>query len=58
MLVFLVIVIWHLYDIHLRDAFPMDWSWINGRISVEQLKKEHPLEYEEIKNAREIENAE
>ncbi|NOZ13247.1 MAG: hypothetical protein GXO69_06315 [Acidobacteria bacterium] len=47
MLVFLVIVIWHMYDVHFREAFPMDKSWLNGKISLERLKKEHPLEYDE-----------
>ncbi len=46
MLVFVVIVLWHLYDMHLREHFPMDPVWITGKISIERLKKEHPLEYE------------
>lgn len=48
MLVFLLILIWHLYDVHLRDAFPMDGSWLHGRMSVERLKRNHPLEYERL----------
>ncbi len=48
MLVFLLILIWHLYDVHLRDAFPMDGSWLHGRITVERLKRNHPLEYEKL----------
>ncbi|BAT71150.1 conserved hypothetical protein [Thermosulfidibacter takaii ABI70S6] len=48
MLVFVVIVLWHLYDMHLRDHFPMDPVWLTGKISVERLKKEHPLEYERL----------
>ena len=48
LMILLVVVIWHMYDVHFRDAFPMDWSWINGKISVERLKKNHPLEYEKL----------
>jgi len=48
MLVFLVILLWHGYDIHFRDSFPMDWSWINGRMTLDRLKKNHPLEYEAV----------
>ncbi|RLE19476.1 MAG: hypothetical protein DRJ14_00445 [Acidobacteria bacterium] len=58
MLVFLVIVIWHMYDVHLREAFPMDNSWLNGRFSLERLKAEHPLEYEELLASGQIEDKE
>jgi formate dehydrogenase gamma subunit len=48
LMILLVVVLWHIYDVHFRDAFPMDWSWINGEISIERLKKNHPLEYEKL----------
>ena len=48
MLVFTVIVLWHLYDMHLREHFPMDPVWLTGKISVDRLEKEHPLEYEKL----------
>ncbi len=48
LLVFTVIVVWHLYDMHLRENFPMDPVWLTGKISVERLEKEHPLEYEKL----------
>ncbi len=42
----LTIVVWHLYymifDPH---TYPMNWSWITGRITVEDFKERHPLEY-------------
>lgn len=58
MLVFLVIVIWHIYDIHLREAFPMDNSWLSGQIPLERLKREHPLEYKQLLDSGELEGDE
>lgn len=40
----------HFYNVHLKPSiFPMNWAWLNGRISVEMLKHEHPVEYERMK---------
>lgn len=37
----------HFYNEHLKwDKFPMNMSWITGKISMEEFKHEHPLEYE------------
>ncbi|HVP37154.1 MAG TPA: cytochrome b/b6 domain-containing protein [Terriglobales bacterium] len=42
-----VILLWHLYIVHLSPKrFPMSRIWIDGKISLEELKAEHPLEYE------------
>ena len=57
MLIFLVILIWHLYDVHLRDAFPMDGSWLHGEISVARLRKNHPQEYARLVSKGEIDDA-
>ncbi len=47
-ILFLFVV--HFYNVHLKPSiFPMNWAWLNGRISVEMMKHEHPLEYERIK---------
>jgi cytochrome b subunit of formate dehydrogenase len=47
-ILFLFVV--HFYNVHLKPSiFPMNWTWLNGRISVENLKHEHPLEYERLK---------
>jgi cytochrome b subunit of formate dehydrogenase len=47
-ILFLFVV--HFYNVHLKPSiFPMNWAWLNGRITVENLKHEHPLEYERIK---------
>jgi cytochrome b subunit of formate dehydrogenase len=48
-ILFLFVV--HFYNVHLKPSiFPMNWAWLNGRITVENLKHEHPLEYERIKS--------
>jgi cytochrome b subunit of formate dehydrogenase/nitrate/TMAO reductase-like tetraheme cytochrome c subunit len=40
----------HFYNVHLKPSiFPMNWAWINGKITVSMLKHEHPAEYERIK---------
>jgi cytochrome b subunit of formate dehydrogenase len=50
--IFLVLFVWHLYDVHLRpEIFPMDWSWITGRIRLADLKARHPMEYERLRQA-------
>ncbi len=47
-IIFLFVV--HFYNVHLKPSiFPMNWTWLNGRISVEMLKHEHPLEYDRLK---------
>lgn len=43
----LAIIVWHFYNAHLNpDKFPMNWSWLTGKISEEEMKKEHYLEWE------------
>jgi cytochrome b subunit of formate dehydrogenase len=47
-ILFLFVV--HFYNVHLKPSiFPMNWAWLNGRISVEMMKHEHPLEYDRVK---------
>jgi cytochrome b subunit of formate dehydrogenase len=49
----LAIIIWHFYNVHLNPAkFPMNRVWLTGRLTVEEMEEEHPLEYEEILRTR------
>ncbi len=53
--IFLLLFVWHLYDVHLRpEVFPMDWSWLTGRISLADLRERHPAEYEALRKAGRI----
>jgi hypothetical protein len=47
LLAIVFILFWHFYNEHLKwDKFPMSMTWITGKITLEQMKHEHPLEYE------------
>lgn len=49
LLAFLVIITWHLYNaIFSPEVFPLDTSIFTGKISVERMKHEHPIEYERL----------
>ncbi|MCC6653125.1 MAG: cytochrome c3 family protein [Candidatus Eisenbacteria bacterium] len=51
-LAFLAIVVWHLYmNIVNPDVYPMNWTWLTGRISDAQMRHEHIIEYERILEA-------
>ena len=50
LLAFVILFFWHLYNVHLHPSvFPMNPSWITGKVSAEWLRQEHPLEYEKLK---------
>jgi len=47
LLAIIFILFWHFYNEHLKpEVFPMSWIWLTGKISKEQMKHHHPLEYE------------
>jgi cytochrome b subunit of formate dehydrogenase len=51
-LAFLAIVVWHLYQTVVNpDVYPMNWTWLTGRVSDAQLKHEHYLEWAGIVSA-------
>jgi formate dehydrogenase gamma subunit len=50
LLAFVILFFWHLYNVHLHPSvFPMNPSWLTGKVSAEWLRQEHPLEYEKLK---------
>jgi formate dehydrogenase subunit gamma len=47
LLIFVIILLWHFYNVHLNpESFPMNRTWLTGRMSVKELRDRHPLEYE------------
>ena len=49
-LAFLAILVWHFYQTVLNpDVYPMNWTWLTGRISEERLQHEHGAEWERIR---------
>ncbi|HEY1731859.1 MAG TPA: cytochrome b/b6 domain-containing protein, partial [Terriglobales bacterium] len=49
----LAIVVWHLYGVILDpDAYPMNWAWFDGRMSIEHYEHEHPMDVGAIVKAR------
>jgi len=51
-LAFLAIVVWHLYtNIANPDIYPMNWTWLTGRISEAQMRHEHFNEWRKMVEA-------
>jgi cytochrome b subunit of formate dehydrogenase len=41
----LAIIVWHLYAVIFDpDAYPMNWAWFDGKMSIEMYEHEHPLD--------------
>lgn len=54
-LAFLAIILWHLYSVHLRPGvFPMSRVWLDGKITLRELKRHHPKEYEHWLRAQRV----
>jgi cytochrome b subunit of formate dehydrogenase len=52
----LVVMVWHLYEVHLRPhKSPLDNTWLTGVIEEAEMKEEHPLHYQKIINDPEFE---
>lgn len=55
-LALLVLIVWHVYSaVFAPDVFPLDRSMCSGKMTVEELKHRHTLEYERIFPAGEAE---
>lgn len=56
LLIFLILFLWHLYNVHLAPGnFPMNMSWITGRIAVDECRTRYPGEYERLIESGELE---
>lgn len=48
----LAILVWHLFQVMFDpDVYPMNWSWWDGLMSLEEYKEEHPYDTETILEA-------
>ncbi len=48
-LAMLAILVWHFYFVIFNpDVYPMNMSWLNGRLTEREMEEEHPLELERI----------
>jgi len=48
----LAIIVWHLYGVMFDpDNYPMNWAWFDGKMSIEQYRHEHPLDFLAIEKA-------
>jgi hypothetical protein len=46
----LAIIVWHFYQVIFDpDVYPVNFAFIDGRVSEESFKEEHELAYEQMK---------
>ncbi len=46
----LAIVVWHFYWVMLNpETYPMNMSWLTGKLSEKEMEEEHPLELERLR---------
>ena len=51
----LAILVWHFYFVIFNpDVYPMNWTWLTGKIPEEMLRHEHPREYERLRAEEEL----
>ena len=56
LMAFLVVILWHIYNAHLNpDVFPFDKTIFTGKISLERMRHEHPLELARLEQVRDVE---
>jgi formate dehydrogenase gamma subunit len=45
----LAIIVWHIYMVMFNpDVYPMNWTWLTGKVPAAMLRHEHPREYERL----------
>ena len=50
----LAIIVWHFYFVIFNpDVYPMNLSWLTGRMSEAEMHEEHPLQLAELKEKQE-----
>lgn len=48
-LAFLAIIVWHFYHVHFKPGtFPMSRVWLDGEVTLAEMRHEHRLEYERL----------
>jgi formate dehydrogenase subunit gamma len=51
----LALLIWHMFNVHYKPGkFPGSLVWLNGKITEDERRKEHPLEDEEMDQYKKI----
>jgi formate dehydrogenase gamma subunit len=51
----LAVMVWHLYEVHLRPhKFPIDNMWLTGIIDEAEMKEEYPFHYKKIMSDPEL----
>lgn len=59
LLAFLAIILWHLYNVHLKPGvFPMSRVWLDGRVTLRELREHHPREYQRWLRQQRVQMAE
>ncbi|HKZ78379.1 MAG TPA: cytochrome b/b6 domain-containing protein [Pyrinomonadaceae bacterium] len=49
----LAIIVWHFYHVIFDpDVYPINWAFLDGRISEELYKEEHELDYERLEQSK------
>jgi len=57
-LAFLAIVVWHFYYVIFNpDVYPMNFTWLTGKMSERDMEHEHPLELERLRAEEEAQSA-
>ncbi len=51
----LAILVWHFYFVIFNpDVYPMNLSWLTGRLSEKEMREDHPLELERLEAERKL----